>query len=125
MQCNLKQTSGFQVQKQPPRCVLSKGYSENMQQIYRRTPIPKCNFNKVAFSNFIEITLQDGCSTANLLHVFRTSFSKNTSGWLVLQVQGNIMWLATETTIRRCSVKKIFLKISQNSQGNICTVVSF
>ena len=22
--------------------------SENMQQIYRRTPIPKCDFNKVA-----------------------------------------------------------------------------
>ena len=55
MQCNLKQTSGFQVQKQLPRGVLSKGYSENMQQIYRRTPIPKCDFNKVAFSNFIEI----------------------------------------------------------------------
>ena len=29
------------------RCSLKK-YSENMQQIYRRTPIPKCDFNKVA-----------------------------------------------------------------------------
>ena len=31
-------------QKQPFRGVLTKSSSENMQQIYRRTPMPKCNF---------------------------------------------------------------------------------
>ena len=35
-------------QKQPPRGVLSKRCYENMQQIYRRKPMPKCDFNKVA-----------------------------------------------------------------------------
>ena len=35
-------------QEQPSRDVLMKRYSENMQQIYRRTPIPKCHFNIVA-----------------------------------------------------------------------------
>ena len=35
-------------QKQPSRGVLNKRYSENMQQIYIRTPMPKCDFNKVA-----------------------------------------------------------------------------
>ena len=35
-------------QKQPSRGVLRKRCSENMQQIYRRTPMPKCDFNKVA-----------------------------------------------------------------------------
>ena len=35
-------------QKQPSRCVVKKRFSENMQQIYRRTPMPKCDFNKVA-----------------------------------------------------------------------------
>ena len=35
-------------QKQPPRGVLKKRCSENMQQIYRRTPMPKCDINKVA-----------------------------------------------------------------------------
>ena len=35
-------------QKQPFRCVLGKRCSENRQQIYRRTPMPKCDFNKVA-----------------------------------------------------------------------------
>ena len=28
--------------------VLKKRYSENMQQMYRRAPMPKCDFNKVA-----------------------------------------------------------------------------
>ena len=35
-------------QKQPTRPVLREMYSENMQQIYRRTPMSNCNFNKVA-----------------------------------------------------------------------------
>ena len=35
-------------QKQPSRGILRKRCSENMQKIYRRTPMPKCNFNKVA-----------------------------------------------------------------------------
>ena len=35
-------------------------------------------------SNFIEITLRHGCSPVNLLHIFRTPFLKNTSGWLLL-----------------------------------------
>ena len=34
------------IQKQPPRVVLSKRCSEKMQQIYKRTPMPKCEFNK-------------------------------------------------------------------------------
>ena len=36
-------------------------------------------------TNFIEITLRHGCSPVNLLHIFRTPFPKNTSGWLLLQ----------------------------------------
>ena len=61
------------IQKQPPREVLKKKRSENMQQIYRRI----C-------SNFIEITLWHGCSPVSLLHIFRTLFPRNTSGWLLL-----------------------------------------
>ena len=29
------------------KCLMKKGF-ENMQQIYRRTPMPKCDFIKVA-----------------------------------------------------------------------------
>ena len=44
---NLK-LSKLLLQKQPLKGVLEKRCSENMQQIYRRTPMPKCNFNKAA-----------------------------------------------------------------------------
>ena len=39
--------------------------------------------------NFIEIALRRGCSPANLLHIFRTPFLDNTSGWLLLN---NLFW---------------------------------
>ena len=34
-------------------------------------------------SIFIDITLPHRCSPVNLLHIFRTTFSKNISGWLL------------------------------------------
>ena len=37
-------------------------------------------------SSFIDIALRHGCSPVNLLHIFRTAFYKNTSGWLLLKV---------------------------------------
>ena len=70
-------------QKQPSKGILRKRCSENIRKIYRRTPMPKCDFNKVA-QNFTEITLRHGCSPVNLLHILRTPFTKNTSGWLLL-----------------------------------------
>ena len=67
-----------------------------MQQIYRRTLVPKCDFNKVAKQNkFIEIALRHGCSTVNLLNIFRTLFSKKTPGGLLLdwnQNLGTFVW---------------------------------
>ena len=36
--------------------------------------------------NFIEITIQHGCSPVYLLSIFRTPFFKNTSGWLLLNL---------------------------------------
>ena len=35
-------------------------------------------------NNFIEITFQHGCSPVNLLHISRTPFPRNTTGWLLL-----------------------------------------
>ena len=53
-------------QKQPPRLVLTKMCSEKM------------------LWNFIEITFWHGCSSVNLLHIFRTRFYKNIYGGLLL-----------------------------------------
>ena len=38
----------YEILKQPFRDVLRKRYSENMQQIDRRTTMSKCDFDKVA-----------------------------------------------------------------------------
>ena len=44
-------------QKEPSRGVLSKRCSENMQQIYRRTPMPKCDFSKATLQFYWNCTL--------------------------------------------------------------------
>ena len=53
-----------------------------MQQIYRRTPMLKCDFNKVAKQLYWN-TLWHRCSSVNLLDIFKTLFPKNTSGGLI------------------------------------------
>ena len=47
----------IKIQKQPSRVVTKKKCSENMQHIYRRTPIPKCDFNKVATYPTVVLTV--------------------------------------------------------------------
>ena len=115
-----------------------------MQQIYRKSSMSKCDFNKVALQLF-EITLRHGCSPVNLLHIFRTPFLKNTSGRLLLKVifiwsvhHRDIAFLCQtlieldyfifvilgnsfgdpEAVVRSFSIEKVFLEISQSSQEN-------
>ena len=38
----------YKTQRQPSRGVFRKRFSENVQQIYKRTPMPKCDFKRVA-----------------------------------------------------------------------------
>ena len=56
---------GRHFREDPPELFLGKTCSENMQQIYRRTSMPKCDFNH-------------RCFPVNLLHMFRTPFDKST-----------------------------------------------
>ena len=44
--------------------------------------------------DFNEIVLRHGYSPVNLLRIFRTSFSRNTSGWLLLNLYNTISWLS-------------------------------
>ena len=79
------------VQKQPFRGVLLKRCSENMQQIYRRTPMPKCNFNKVALQLYWNRT-SVWVFSCKFTAYFRIPFSKNTSERQLLEVkQENIV----------------------------------
>ena len=68
------------LEKYPSRGVFKKRCSENMLQIYRRTSMPKCYFNKVT-----EIILRHGCSPVNLQqiseHVFLRTPPENGCFW--------------------------------------------
>ena len=89
-------------QKQPPTGVPRKRCSENMHQIYRKHACRSAISIKL-HSNFIEIALRRGCSPVNLLRIFRTSFPKNSSGWLLLEEDFRLMnWLPTSKRVNQC-----------------------
>ena len=57
-------------------------------EIYMEAVLHKSSYRKVKRQgNFIEIALRLGCSPVNLLLIFRTSFSKNTSVGLLLYLE--------------------------------------
>ena len=60
-----------------------------MQQIYRRTSVPKFNFDKVAKQTLalvlIDIALGHWSSPINFLHIFRTTFYQNSYRGLLLK----------------------------------------
>ena len=80
-------------QKKPSRDLFKKRCFENMQQIYKRTPMRKCDFK-------------------NLLHIFRTPFTNNTSGWLLLYLIGfsKIQLFLLFSCMKR-KLSKIFVKL--------------
>ena len=69
--------------KSSPPEVFRKRLSENMQQIYMRTPMPKCDL----LCSFIETALWHGCFPVNLQQVFRTPFPQNTFGGLLFYIR--------------------------------------
>ena len=75
-------------QKQPFVGVFRIRCSENMQDLYRCTPIPKRSVISIKLqSNFMEIKFWHGCSAVLLLHIFKTPPSKCTSLGLFLSPQ--------------------------------------
>ena len=76
--------TGCRHQKQPSIGVLRKRCYKNIEQIYRKTPVPKCD-------SVIEVALRHGYSPVNLLHIFRTPFNKNKYGGLLLLLVSSII----------------------------------
>ena len=64
---NPKALVSFYNQKQTSRGVLRKKFSENMQEIYKRTPMPKCDFNKVAKQTADLVTFTEEILNGKLL----------------------------------------------------------
>ena len=69
-----------------PDVFLAKGVLKICRKFTREHPCRKVISIKLQ-SNFIEITLQHGCSPVDVLHYFRTSFLKNTYGGLLKNTQ--------------------------------------
>ena len=44
---------------------------------------------------------------------------------IAMSAPQKVIYLQTEAVVQRCFVKKLLLKILQNSQENTCTTVSF
>ena len=66
-------------QKQPSRYVPRKGCSKNMQQIYKRAPMPKCDFNKETIqlrNNLLAFVLRSikNCTKVKLTRKLYTRF---------------------------------------------------
>ena len=76
-------------QKQPPRGAPRKRCSENMQQIYRRTPMLKCDFNKVAKQLYWNHTLA---------WVFYSKFAASFQNTLSKEH----LWMAASVNLTKC-----------------------
>ena len=89
------------MQKEPPRSVLRKRSSGNMHQIYRRTPVPKCKFNKVALLS---------CTFAVY---FQNTFPRNTYGQLLLitskQGFGQNQWSTSYSSMKEINLLNVKL----------------
>ena len=65
------------------------------------------------------------CISVSYLYIASTALYKNptpVSGLLLLL---GVVLILSEAVAQRCSVKRVFLEISQNSQENTCAKVSF
>ena len=69
---------GF-IKKQPSRCVLRNRCSENMEQIYRRKPMPKCDFNKLSLRLYWNHT------SAWVFSCKSVAYLQNTFSWTPLE----------------------------------------
>ena len=87
-----------------------------MPQIFRRTSLPKCDFNKV-------VKQLHWPYPVNMLHIFRTLFPKNTSGGLLLYIFSDIKKKSSEHNqyhqmkYTHFFYKKHFFKQRQSESG--------
>ena len=69
----------------PQEVFLRKGFRKICSKFTGEHPCRRVILIKLP-SNFIEITPWHACSPVNLLHIFRASFPRNTSGGMLLQI---------------------------------------
>ena len=96
------------IKKQPSRGVLEKWCSENMQQIYRKTPMPKCDFKK--FKNCVSPKCI--CSSEKIQHL---NFSSVVIFNILIKIKNNFFGKFKKMFLRvllcRINQKKLLLHV--------------
>ena len=77
-----------------PEVFLGKGVLKICSKFTGEHPCRSAISIKLLF-NFIEISLRHECFPINLLHIFRTHFSRNSFGWLLLIWESLVLELVT------------------------------
>ena len=100
-------------QKQPPRDVRKKRCSENMQQIYRRTPMPKCDFIKVALQFYWNRT-PAWVFSCRFAVFFQDTFSKEH-----LWVAASVFYLKASPYKRNCADSLRLFQLRYRSSSHL------
>ena len=107
---------------------LGKGFLKICSKFTGKHPCQIAILIKLLCS-FIEITLRHGCSPLNLLHIFRATFLRNTSEWLLLKIVKcevvNVEFLSRDLPLKNIEimVKWKCLKLLYSSKG-MCRIDS-
>ena len=120
--CNRLQDTKNIVQKQLSVGVLRKRCSKNIQQIYRRTPVSKCDFNKVAFGMGVLLYIYWISSE----HLFtRIPFYKKTYGVLLLVVLIQYLYQIYRSTHPKVFCKKVLKNFTKFTGKHLCWSLFF
>ena len=84
--CHQSFVKDMNLRRSHPEVFLGKGVLNICSKFTGEHPCQSAISIKL-LCNFIEIALRHGCSPVNLLHIFRTFFLKNTSGWLLQEFE--------------------------------------
>ena len=98
--------STLQIQSSRPEVFLRKSVLKICRKFTGERPCQSAISIKLQ-SNFIEIALWHGCFPVNLLHIFRTSSLKNTSGWLLLTIEVKSNSILIFKLLKKCINDKI------------------
>ena len=91
------------------RCSQEKAFWKYVANLLENTCACRNAISIKLLCNFVEITLRHGCSPVNLLHIFRTTFLRNTSGQLLLTLGTLSFSFSFEKILIHSSFSSLFL----------------
>ena len=125
---NGQHTLQFQILSPPPPCLLIFGFFITPSSLFLfrspPPPFPRLLVLQILYCRYFDISeiVKAGLSLVYFL------CTKRLFSWRKFLIMDNIKntpQIKSETVIQRCSINKVFLDISQNSQENAFARVSF